>query len=185
MIRSLPSVCGRSCIVSARVQNGVLARTPRYCLYSACPPREDTGTRSLVSTPASCFGSVRVLLMQQNSQQTLLLQLWISTTARDQCEHIRWQEATAAISAAVSGSDGTSLPESSLEAQLGAGSESPRCCSLAGCSLAAVAAAGLAGQLAERCKPAALQTFVTIIGDLRGQGSCQLSVISLRTIPSP
>lgn len=29
-----------------------------------------------------------------------------------------------------------------------------------------VTAAGLAGQLAEHCKPAALQTFVTIIRDL-------------------
>lgn len=43
---------------------------------------------------------------------------------------------------------------------------------------------GRAGQLAEHSTPAVLQTFVTIIGDLRGQGSCQLSVISLRMIPS-
>lgn len=36
-----------------------------------------------------------------------------------------------------------------------------------------------AGKAAGTALPAALQTFVTIIGDLRGQGSCQLSLISI------
>jgi len=55
----------------------------------------------------------------------------------------------------------------------GDGSESPAAlgqghtaAALQGAGPAVVAAAGLAGQLAEHCKPAVLQTFVTIIWDL-------------------
>lgn len=93
-------------------------------LSGDCLGCEDTRIDDLISLLISRYWNHSIVLMQQNQQQTLLFQLWVSTGVCNQYEQIGQQETTAAIWAAFTRADPVCLPENSYKPSLGDSSES-------------------------------------------------------------
>lgn len=91
----------------------LLAAWGPQCQRLPCGSRCHTGTDNLISRLSSCNGNLKILLTQQNWQQTLLFQLWVSTMVCNQYKQIRQQETTGTLLAALTSSVPSSLSENS------------------------------------------------------------------------